>query len=236
MVNYIINKKNKKINSARNKLLDILEKFNGDEKIQLGLSPQQLAALLFEKNPVTKSRMFFIKPATEIIKKIDLTGLSFDGIDITDIDFTGSKGVKINPQTVYKKRLVGVVLKDVDLVGSFDKTYLCYVDFTGSRGAEIDPQKVLGKRFTYNKLTDVKIIGSFDDVCIIGNDFTGSDGARINPQKIQYKNLDKTILTDVELIGSLENISTNGTIFQGCINNLDDYYLEEAHTLKKKSN
>ena len=76
--------------------------------------------------------------------KIDFDGVSFDGAIIAQRDFTGSKGIKINPQTIFFKSLLLTVCSGVEFIGPFDGVVLCCTDFTGSKGAKINLQTVYG--------------------------------------------------------------------------------------------
>lgn len=95
--------------------------------------------------------------------KIDFDGVSFDGAIIAQRDFTGSKGIKINPQTIFFKSLSLTVCSGVEFIGPFDGVDLCCTDFTGSKGAKINPRTV-GLRYT--DCRDVEFVDSFDEVII----------------------------------------------------------------------
>lgn len=90
------------IEKLRKDLVSELLKYEGNEKIKLDLSIEELEDLIFTFN-CSGARKIAIN--FELIKKLDLSGVSFDNVDIRHLDFTGSKGVKINPQTVYNKNL-----------------------------------------------------------------------------------------------------------------------------------
>jgi hypothetical protein len=61
----------------------------------------------------------------------------FDDVCITEADFTGSKGAKINPQTIYEKNLDSTKCADVEFIGSFNDVGIEFADFTGSNYEEI---------------------------------------------------------------------------------------------------
>ena len=152
-----------------------------------------------------------------LYKKIDFSNIDFDNVDVREFDFTGTKGVKINPQKVYYKNLVRTKLYGVEITGSLDGCVVIGTDFTESIGAKLNPQTVYKKNLCDTKLSDVEIIGDFEDVYICGTDFTGSKGANINLQKIRNKTLFFTKLCDSVLIGNLDNVCTSYTDFDGCI-------------------
>ena len=91
------------------------------------------------------------------IKKLDLSGVCFDGINVIGFDFTGCKGVKINPQTVWDKSLEDVKLSGVEIIGSFDSIIdslagvdIEDTDFTKSSFAKMELRKV-----KYNALKQI---------------------------------------------------------------------------------
>ncbi len=151
----------------------------------------------------------------DLWKLLDLSNVSFDYIDVITVDFTGSKGVVINPQKVCDKSLLGTKLTNVEIKGSFDDVNVYKTDFTGSKGAVINPQKVSTKDLSNTKLTDAEIKGSFKGVCVEKTDFTGSKGVIINPQKVCGKSLLGTKLTDVKIKGSFDGVIIYGTDFTG---------------------
>ena len=54
----------------------------------------------------------------ELIKKLDLSDMTFRNVDIDGLDFEGSYGVKINPQIVFDIiQLVGVTKEQTLYVG-----------------------------------------------------------------------------------------------------------------------
>ncbi len=126
----------------------------------------------------------------DLIKKLDLTGISFDNVDISCKDFSGSKGARINPQTVKDKNLSFTTLEGVTIIGPFDGCNINATNFTGSQGAKINPQTVRGKNFEHTQLTDAEIIGPFDDCSIISTNFSGSKGTIITPLSY-YQELEK---------------------------------------------
>ncbi len=159
----------------------------------------------------------------DLWKLIDLSNVSFDGIDVRHVDFTGSKGVKINPQKVMGKNLYKTKLTDVEIENSlfgkanFNGVSVLKTDFTGSKGKEvvINPQKVWNKDLRFAKLENVKINGSLDDVEVACTDFTRSSGAVIDPQKVCWKNLGGTKLANVKIVGSLDDVYVEEADFTG---------------------
>ena len=147
------------------------------------------------------------KKEFNIIKKLNLSGVCFDGINVKGFDFTGSKGAKINPQTVGCKSLQNTTLSGVEIIGSFDSVDIEGTDFTGSKGAKINPQTVECKSLAGTTLNGVEIIGSLDGVDIEGTDFTGSLFAKMEQRKVKYNVLKQIILNEFETNSSnLEQI------------------------------
>ena len=149
------------------------------------------------------------------IKKPDLSGVCFDNIDVRSFDFTGCKGVKINPREVLGRSLENTKLNGVEIIGSFDGVDIECTDFTGSKGAKINPQTIEVKNLRGTELSGVEIIGSFDGVNIERTNFTGSKGAKIDPQTIRNKNLSGITLSDAEIIGPFDGVDIRFTDFTG---------------------
>lgn len=133
----------KGVRDIREILRDTLEEllitgnYNDIEKTNFNIYPSDLGKVIFEKIKDRERRdlrIFTFDPVLIpfLMKVVDFTGVSFDDVDVRCIDFTGSKGVKINPKTVYDKSLWGTKLSDVEIVGSFDGVDTRETDFTGS--------------------------------------------------------------------------------------------------------
>ena len=184
------------------------------ERIKFNADKELVEAILFDKEKDGEKRIAYC--FKNVLNKFDFTGISFDNVDITSTDFTGSKGVKINPQTILNKFFYNTKLCDTEIEGSFDDVIVYhYTDFTGSKGAKINPQTLGRKDLVGIKLCDTEIIGSFAGVDIRNTDFTGSKGAKIDPQIIKDKSLYGTILCDTEITGSFDGAYISRTDFTG---------------------
>ena len=190
----------------------------------LDCSKEILDKIIFNYNYVdgskeNKFKVFCLElNKDKIRKKID-----FDGIDFSDFyfnydDLSGTKGIKINPQTVYGKMLSNIVCRDVEFIGSFDGVYVSGTDFTGSKNAKINPQTIYKKNLSRTKCADVEFIGSFDGVNIENANFSGSKNAKINPQTIYDKNLFGVKCASVEFIGPFDGVNIENTNFNGSKN------------------
>lgn len=201
-------------------LVKELINIKNNEYIKLDLGEGVLEQIIFNINE--DDRKVFVFDNT-LMSKLDLTEISFDNVDVRGYDFTGTHGVKINPQTVWNRNFENTRLNGVEIIGPFDDCFIQTTDFTGSRGVVINPQTVWDKDFELTKLNDVEIIGSFDDCFIQRTDFTGSKGAKINPSKLRlidergfYRRvLRNTKLKDTEIIGSFDRCVIEGTSFTG---------------------
>ena len=184
-----------------------------DVEHKTNVDTELVEAILFDNQEDGSKKLAF--GFNEFIDKIDLTDISFSGVDVRNIDFTGSKGVKINPQTVKSKSLCGTKLCDTEIIGSFAGVDITSTDFTGSKGAKIDPQAVFMCSMEGTILNGVEIIGSFDYVDIYGTDFTGSKGAKIDPQTVPYGEMAGTKFKDAEIIGSFDECQISKVDFTG---------------------
>jgi len=95
------------ISEIRNYLVSKLETYEG-EPILLNIDKDILHKLIFTEvlDEYSDYRKKIFGLSTEILKKIDFSNISFDGVDVIDIDFTGMKGVHLDPQTISNKSLL----------------------------------------------------------------------------------------------------------------------------------
>ncbi len=149
------------------------EKLKQVEKgpLKLEIEPDILDKIIFERSEGYYSGYDFIEQIRKtfaihfsLIKKLDLTGISFENVDVSNCNFANSFGVTIDPQKVYRKDLSETKLKDVTLDGSFDGCIVRATDFSGSKNAIIYPELVLQGdiRGTNFKDAEVRVINSFD--------------------------------------------------------------------------
>ena len=217
---------NLQIESLRNTLIEKLKELR-DMTIERNLilhqtTPQQ-KYVSFDDPQLLKTLVFreingsytFALPE-DLWKLIDFTNVSFDDVLVSDIDFTGSKGVKLNIQKIAEKSLKNTKLSGVKIIGLFNDVNVIGTDFTGCISKiPLNPQVVKNWDLAYAKLNGIKIEGSFTGVCVIGTDFTGSTGAVINPQLVAESSLRKARLSGVEVKGSLDDVVVIYTDFTG---------------------
>ena len=205
------------------KLIEYKESGEKDH-IKLDIDKKIFEQILFENKKIAIP--------DNLWKLLDLSGVSFDGINVMGVDFTGSKGVVIDPQTVHDKDLRNTKLAGVEIKGSFDGVCVYSTDFTGSKGGVLNPQKVEGKNLRNAKLAGVEIKGSLDGVKLGGTDFTGSKGViKLNPQKVYGNDLSYAKLAGVEIKGSLDGVKLGGTDFTGSKG--AKMYFEEAEVARE---
>lgn len=125
------------IGKIRNELEQELKQYDIEQgHIQLNIPSKVLEKIIFKHNYTCDCLEFAFD--FEQIKKLDLSSVSFDGVKVFNKDFSNSKGVKINPQTVHEKNIMNTILKDVEIVGSFDDVKIKGASFKGSVGAIVD--------------------------------------------------------------------------------------------------
>lgn len=155
-------------NELRKIFVEELSKYKGGEPLLLPFETDTLKRLIFVKESIWNdndlSEYYSFALEKELLKKIDFTNIPFDNVFVCGMDFTGIKGIKINPQTVYHKNLCRGKFNGVEFIGSFDGTQIEYADFTGSKGAKINPQTLYQKSLRYTNLCNTEIIGTFDGV------------------------------------------------------------------------
>lgn len=128
------------INLLRKTLFLILDEYNVLESGHLSLdtSPEVLEKLIFNLSwdPYGKVSMepfdtYMGQGEMGLIKKLDLTGVNFSKVNVQCINFTGSKGVIIQPQNVWQRSLDEAVLTDTKLVGSLNGVSTLRTVFVG---------------------------------------------------------------------------------------------------------
>ncbi len=183
--------------------------------------PQLLKKLVFKE---INGFYTFALPE-DLWKFIDFTNVSFDDVRVEDIDFTRSKGVKLNIQKIANRSLRNAKLSGVIIIGPFNDVDVRGTDFTGCISKDpLIPQVIFGRNLTHTKLNGIEIVGSFSNACINGTDFTKSKGAQINPQILKDKSLKGTTLTDAEIIGSLNGVNIEDADFTGAIMTSENEY------------
>ena len=123
----------------RQVLKEKLINYQGNKKIKLDIPEKLLEQIIFV-NDIYKNKILALD--FDLIKKLDLTNVSFDGVCIANLDFSNSLGVKINPQTVYQKDLQYTVLNGVTFTGVFDGSKIVGANFKGSINTLINPQTI----------------------------------------------------------------------------------------------
>lgn len=240
-----------KILKIREEIINKLNKVEEGIHIKLNYESRINEAILFKtgdnESPINQfgnrkqCAKYFAIPF-DLLKKIDFSNIDFTNFNALGFDFNGLYNVKLNPQTLWKKNLMGAKLNGVEFIGPFDDATLndmksnYITDFTGSKGAIIDVSKINrlfdewvflnncifnGVTFTspFKILDYVNQSGYRRPVAprIIGSDFTGSKGAIIYPNEIEYS-LEGCILTDTILATPVNVnywLSIKGTDFTG---------------------
>lgn len=162
--------KDEQLYELRKILKEGLASYNDKEKIKLNVSTDILEKSIFNYQQYKDNDDCIYK---SFAIKLDLSDVSFDNVNVEYIDFTGSKGVKINPQTVKNKSLYCATCNNVEFTGAFDDVNVFRTNFTGSIGTKINPQIVCEKDLTGTILTNSEIVGSLDGGCFFLTDFTG---------------------------------------------------------------
>lgn len=226
--------------NKENELINLIEQCDCNKKIKL--SKNVLEKLIFDKklcycgyqsdgNLIKNCKVFSVNK--EILKKLDLSIVSFDDFLVENIDFSGLYGVKINPQTVYAKSLCCSILDGVEIIGSYENVNVERTNFKGILGNnKLNPQKVNAKSLYGTNLYGIEITGSYDNVDVERANFKGVLGNNeINPQTVYAKSLFCTKLCDTKIIGPFDGVDLENTDFRGLITNND----LNPQTIKMKS-
>lgn len=152
----------------------------------------------------------------EIAKKIDMSNVSFDGVDVTGFDFTGFTGVSIDPSTLQSRDFTDTKFTGVRFTQPLSHCVLYRTDFTGSEGAFLDPS--LNSIYSGTKFSGVSFLGEIYSANLEGCDFTGSFNAVINlngPFPETINSLIGTVLTDAIIKGAFDECFISNTNFSG---------------------
>lgn len=96
-----------------------------------------LNRVVIDKNLLQIMIRILLSDYSEILKYIDLTGISFSGLDVSYKNLEGTNA-DIDPQTVYKKSLENTKLKNLDMSGKdFSGVNVVGADLEGTN-AKID--------------------------------------------------------------------------------------------------
>jgi uncharacterized protein YjbI with pentapeptide repeats len=207
---------NFKLIQLRKELRELLNNYNRKEKIIFNYDKQFIENLIFEEkidSDGIKYKDFAFE--FELIKKIDLSEISFDNVFVIQTAFNGSKGVKINPQTVYKKSLVHNLFNGVEFIGPFTGADIRETDFSESKGAVIQAEKVLNKSFENTILKDTEIKGSLDGARIKGANFLGCKGVKVDPIRVYNSDVRGASFETGQIIGSFYGANTINTLYNG---------------------
>lgn len=203
----------KEIIKASNTLLELVK--NSNEEVIL--SNELLNDILFRENE--NGTKDIIKDLFYELRGIgaDLSGFSFDNVNISGYYFNGLKNVTINIDNIPNKDISKTYLNGVKLLGSLDGANIEQTNFTGYIGSlELDPQKLSNKNLYFTNLSGIKINGSFDDVNVRDMKIENSIGTiKINPQKVKDKDLSSICIKRIEFIG--DDKTNNVPCFDECI-------------------
>ena len=115
------------IKHIREGLLVELNKVNGEPRI-INLRSEFVEELLFNTDEFGMKTFAF---PIELMKKVDFTGISFEDFFAFGFDFTGFKGVAIDPQKVFDKDLSFANLNGVTIINTFDDVKYEGTNFEG---------------------------------------------------------------------------------------------------------
>lgn len=197
-----------KIEKLREELIKELINYEGEEKLKLNITKPLLNSLVF--TACNDYKVFAIP--FELLKKLDLSKLSFDKVRIVGLDFTGTYGVKINPQQVWNKNFYNVKLNGVELIGPFYGAKIRYTDFTGSKGALIDSETLLDS-IQYNViLRDAEVLDNVDGEYYKYSNFEGTKDELTKFYKYKKKKQQGVLFKEAEKVESLDELKEESTI------------------------
>jgi len=104
-----------------------LESFEGEPK-KLNVRSEIAEEILFNIDEIGMKTFAF---PLELMKKVNFEGISFENFFAYGIDFTGFKGISLDPQKVFDKNLSYSNLNGVTIVNTFDDVILDGVETEG---------------------------------------------------------------------------------------------------------
>ena len=188
----------------------LLHIYNNDSPFNL--SPSEIERYLFDReNNAINSEILYVFRRLET----DMAGVSFDGIYLKHMMFTGLKNVTINLDKIIDKDLRHCSFKEVNFIGSFDNCKLYFTRFEDCTSeSRLDLQTVNDGLVTGVKFGNMKVFGSTDGMDIGYADFSNVDGdIYINPQKLVDKNLDTINFCNCFIVGDDKDSEPS---FNGC--------------------
>lgn len=149
-----------------------------------------------------------------------MIGVSFDEFYASGFDFSGFKGVEIDPNKLYEKQFLSTNFAGVTFTEEFDNCSFEEVSFAGSKGAVIKPSNNV--ILSGNNFKNVTFTGAISSGDITYCSFEGSNNAVINLDVpgVQYpiRVLYGAVLTDATIIGTFDGCSIKGANFKGAKN------------------
>ncbi len=148
----------------------------------------------------------------EILRKLDMSNVSFDDFNANKVDFSGMTGVRIDPNKLCGTNIRECNFSGVTFLDKFSMGHIDDCNFTGSKNAIILDTIDLGRR---NNFGDVTFEGTITNGDIVGSDFSGSKGAviEIGPEKIT--SVANCRLKDATLKGTFFGCYIAGADFTG---------------------
>ena len=104
-----------------------LENYVGNSA-KIKLNNKTVEEILFNVDEIGMKTFAF---PIELMKKINFEGISFDNFFAFGFDFTGFKGVSLDPQKVFDKDLSYANLNGVTIINTFDDVKLDNVQIDG---------------------------------------------------------------------------------------------------------
>ena len=184
------------IREMRLKIKEMVENSIDNRKINLYLPVSLLEEIIFDKMGKKRILVFPL----DILKRIDLHGVSFDYVEISGMDFSELEGIYINPQTIPSQ-----IYQDGNSLYDIRKIF-------NTRKIQCDC--LVNHDLSNCNFKGVTFTGSFDNCLIINSNFSGSYGAVIELQKLhkmifndcQIISVLGCDLTDTKVIGPLYNV------------------------------
>lgn len=200
------------IDKVRKKLIQVIGEQESVVKLD-GFTTEELNGIIFDYTRFSDGsvKKEFALPL-EVLKKIDMSNVSFDNFDAWNVDFSGFTGVRIAPHKLYEKKCFYTVFSGVTFLNEFLNCDIEGCNFSGSKNAVIGLGVDFGEKNVFCDVTFKNpIVNSYLQYC----DFAGSKGAVIKVGHGAVESISNCRLKDTTIEGSFDGCQIYGVDFSG---------------------
>ncbi len=211
VVNSDEEKKQLKIEKIRKYLLRRLSHFKGVIKLD-DFTEQELDEILFNYRTIGKKEAKSFALPIEVLRKIDMSNVSFKDFYARGVDFSELTGVRIDPNQIYDRYYCDVNFSGVKFLDEVSSAFLEGCKFAGSENAVIGDDVRYGGA---NNFADVTFKAPITSGILNDSNFAGSKGAVIELGEGKVSLIMDCCLKDATIKGNLIGCIIKGADFRG---------------------